>query len=76
MRSSASRVGGPLVTCEAVITESCYLLRNLWGASEAMIENVAAGLPRFLFSFHEKPLELGKYCENTGTEELILRMPV
>lgn len=35
---------GPLITCEAVITESCYLLRNLAGAPEAVIENVAAGI--------------------------------
>jgi uncharacterized protein len=34
----------PLVTCEAVITESCYLLRNLSGASEAVIENITAGI--------------------------------
>jgi predicted nucleic acid-binding protein len=37
-------VDAPLVTCEAVITESCYLLRNLSGASGAVIENVAAGI--------------------------------
>jgi predicted nucleic acid-binding protein len=34
----------PLVTCEAVLTESCYLLRNLAGAPEAVLENVAAGI--------------------------------
>jgi uncharacterized protein len=34
----------PLVTCEAVITESCYLLRNLSGAPEAVIENITAGI--------------------------------
>ena len=34
----------PFVTCEAVIAESCYLLRNLPGAPEAVIENVAAGI--------------------------------
>src|SRR5271154_4944035 len=33
----------PLVTCEAVIAEACYLLRNFPGASEAIIENVATG---------------------------------
>jgi uncharacterized protein len=37
-------VDAPLVTCEAVITESCYLLRNLSRASEAVIENIAAGI--------------------------------
>ena len=37
-------VEAPLVTCEAVITESCYLLRNLSGAPEAVIENITAGI--------------------------------
>ena len=32
-----------LITCEAVIAEACYLLRNLAGASEAIMENVVAG---------------------------------
>ena len=35
---------GPLVTCEAVIAESCYLLRGVLGAPEAVIENVSAGI--------------------------------
>jgi uncharacterized protein len=34
----------PMITCEAVLAESCYLLRNLPGASEAVLENVAAGI--------------------------------
>ena len=33
----------PLATCEAVIAESCYLLRGVPGAAEAILENVAAG---------------------------------
>jgi len=36
-------VAGPLVTCEAVIAESCYVLRFLPGAPEAILENVLAG---------------------------------
>ena len=44
----------PLVTCEAVIAESCYLLRNLAGAAEAVIENVAAGIFQIPFQLsHE-----------------------
>jgi uncharacterized protein len=46
-RASAGAVRelqAPLITCEAVIAESCYLLRNLSGASEKVIENVAAGV--------------------------------
>lgn len=34
----------PLLTCEAVLAESCYLLRDLPGAPEAVIENVSAGI--------------------------------
>jgi len=44
----------PLLTCEAVIAESCYLLRNLTGASEAVIENIAAGMFQVAFQLsHE-----------------------
>lgn len=36
-------IESPLITCEAVIAESCYLLRRLAGAPEAVVDNVAAG---------------------------------
>jgi predicted nucleic acid-binding protein len=34
----------PLITCEAVIAESCYLLRKQSGAAEAILENVKRGV--------------------------------
>jgi len=34
----------PLVTCEAVIGESCYLLQRLPGAAETVLENVVRGV--------------------------------
>ena len=40
----------PLVTCEAVIAESCYLLRGLPGACESLLTNVEQGV--FRISFH------------------------
>jgi len=44
----------PLITCEAVIAESCYLLLNLAGAAEAVIENVASGIFQIPFQLsHE-----------------------
>jgi predicted nucleic acid-binding protein len=33
----------PLVTCEPVIAECCFLLRNVPGAQGAVMENVASG---------------------------------
>ena len=34
----------PLVTCEAVVAESCYLLRRIPQAVEAVLQNVASGV--------------------------------
>jgi predicted nucleic acid-binding protein len=34
---------GALLTCEAVIAEACYLLRQVSGAAAAVLENVARG---------------------------------
>jgi predicted nucleic acid-binding protein len=52
----------PVVTCEAVIAESCYLLRNLPGAPEAVIENVAAGI-------FQVPFQLSR--EAVGVKQLL-----
>jgi predicted nucleic acid-binding protein len=34
----------PLITCEAVIAEACYLLREVRGAPAAVLENVDRGV--------------------------------
>jgi predicted nucleic acid-binding protein len=39
-----SALEAPLITCEAVIAESCYLLRELHGAAGAVLENVELGV--------------------------------
>jgi uncharacterized protein len=44
----------PIITCEAVIAESCFLLRNLQGAPEAVIENVAAGIFQLPFQLSQE----------------------
>jgi uncharacterized protein len=36
-------IHSPLVTCEAVITESCYMLRHRKDAVDAMLANVETG---------------------------------
>ncbi len=37
-------LGAPLVTCEAVVAESCYLLRRVKGAPQAVLQNVSSGV--------------------------------
>jgi predicted nucleic acid-binding protein len=36
-------VFAPLVTCEPVIAEACYLTRGMHGAPEAILQNIAIG---------------------------------
>lgn len=42
-------IAAPLVSCEAVISESCYLLRRSPGAAEAVIQNVISEAFRIPF---------------------------
>lgn len=43
----------PMVTCEAVIVESCYLLRTLPGASETVIQNIEQGMIQIPFQLSQ-----------------------
>ena len=70
------QASAPLVTCEAVITESCYLLRGLAGAAEAILENVrtgafqipfqlpqaAAPLQRLFRKYRDREMDLADAC--------------
>ena len=39
-----SGLEAPLITCEAVIAESCYVLREMRGAASAVLDNVERGI--------------------------------
>lgn len=52
----------PMITCEAVITESCYLLRNVPGACETIIDNVAGGI-------FQIPLQLSR--DTVGVKQIL-----
>lgn len=54
---------GPLVTCEAVVAEACYLLRRTSGAPEAVIKNIANGV-------FQTPMRL---ADQAGAVEKLLR---
>ena len=42
-KAALRSLSGPLMTCEAVIAEACYLLREQAGANDAIVENVERG---------------------------------
>src|SRR5207249_4559912 len=53
-------VTGPLITCEAVIAESCHLLRHLRGAKQAVLESVAKGVFQLPFVLATRAVEVAK----------------
>jgi uncharacterized protein len=50
------KLDAPLITCEAVMAESCYLVRNLPGAPEAIIANAAEGIFQIPFQLSREAL--------------------
>ena len=74
----------PLVTCEAVIAESCYLLRGLPGAPETVLQNVergvfqipfqlsrsAAPVQRIMRKYRDLPADFADACLIHLAEEL------
>jgi len=55
-----SDIVGSFVTCEAVIAESCYLLRRTHGAPGAVIKNVANGVFQTPFRFVDRAASVEK----------------
>jgi predicted nucleic acid-binding protein len=69
-------IEAPLLTCEAVIAETCYLLREIKNAVDAVLENVEKGvflvpyrvtgktfgLRRLLKKYAEVPMDFADAC--------------
>ena len=53
----------PLVTCEAVIVESCHLLRTLQGAREAVLDNITAGMFQVPFQVSQQAAGVKKLLQ-------------
>src|SRR6185295_8519900 len=51
-------LNAPLVTCEAVIAEACYLVRSLSGAADAVLSNVERGRFQIPFRLEEVSREI------------------
>lgn len=82
--SALEGLEGPLVTCEAVIAESCYLLRRVPGAAETVIENLQCGIFQIPFQlsrsanlvrklmrkYRDRPMDLADACLLQLADEL------
>jgi len=54
VRSILAEVPSPLQTCEAVLSEACFLLRHLPGGPQALFELVTQGLVAIPFSLRDE----------------------
>lgn len=50
----------PLLTCEAVLSEACFLLRHLPGGGRAVIELVTRGVLKIGFRLEEDAASVGR----------------
>jgi len=53
----------PLFTCEAVISETCFLLRRTYGGQDAVINLLKAGVIQISFSLSEDLEAVGNLME-------------
>ncbi len=72
----ATQLEAPLITCEAVVAEACYLVRGIKGASEAVLENVDRGVflvpygissragkvARLMKKYADRPMDFADAC--------------
>ena len=82
--SALEQLSSPLVTCDPVLAEACYLLRRLPGAVGAVLENVERGIfhiplhladqtpsvRRLLKKYARVPMDLADACLVDLAEEL------
>ena len=58
--AALAKLSPPLVTCEAVVVESCYLLHAIAGAQDDILENVANGTFRISFQLAGCAAQIGQ----------------
>lgn len=49
-----NKIEPPLLTCEAVLSEACFLLRNVYGGSQAVISLINTGVIHIPFRLDEE----------------------
>jgi len=55
-----STIAPPLLTCEAVISEACFLLQNVYPGANAVISLINTGIIRIPFRLEEEASRIGE----------------
>ena len=62
-KEELSRIIPPLLTCDAVVAEACYLLRGMKRGSQAVIEMIERGQIRSPFRVEDESVRIRKLLE-------------
>ena len=62
-RSCLTHIPPPLFTCEAVLSEACFLLRGTAGGPHAVLDMVTRGLVRVAFDLNEDAPAIAKLLD-------------
>ena len=54
VKAEWGKVQPPLLTCEAVLTEACFLLQGIYGGQEAVITFIRKGIVQISFCLKEE----------------------
>lgn len=68
--SVVESLSAPMVTCEAVIAESCYLLRDHRGAADAILANVAGSVFQIPFQLSRSAAPVQKILHKYRDREI------
>jgi predicted nucleic acid-binding protein len=71
-RDTLDRIEPPLVTCEAVVSEACFLVRRLRGGSEAVLELIARRVLETPFRLEPEIKAIAKLMARYGSVPMSL----
>jgi predicted nucleic acid-binding protein len=71
-RTALEEVEPPMATCEAVLSEACFLLRRTNGGQDAVLELVARGVVSVAFSLAAELLAVRKLMERYSSVPMSL----
>ena len=60
VRTEWDTIEPPLLTCEAVLAEACFLLQNVYGGKETVISLVNTGVVHVPFRLNEEVVRIGE----------------
>ena len=72
IQSQFANIQPPLLTCEPVLTEACYLARRLHGGTQATFELFERGVVRLAFDLAENFWQVSSLMERYGNVPMSL----